>query len=446
MKKIFMLFLLCFSVLSSNAFADDNVWLQQVDVNAILNVIKNTSNVKQYINSDAFVDYIEKRQVIILQDVLTACKAATSQNVNENCKTFVLDVVKEHNKLVDATPVPTTVNPTVPTAVPTVQVAETSGNVSSITIKIDLDGGTPVSGNCANEIIVKSGTPVTLDCDAVKNEKHLSGYVDNYGIKKTKNWQYGFQGAPQIENISLKAEYDGDNAVKVSTNNDGFATQESCLRQAKKISDNGINCEYNSDSKKWVLSYVIHDDDVCTCDTSSNAHKNAKTCKYKMMLNHFECVADTCVDGFKTNSYHMCEQEIVDDKNTNNTQSVVTKKEDKSSETYKYACDYNTGARDKVRLKKASDAKTAADLDCVFSYYNKCRTFFGNRAIPDVAKSMFDISKKQGLYYCNKTENFKKNSFAVCCSIRGENVECKPGKQYSVDFMQDIKASFNDCK
>ena len=147
-------------------------------------------------------------------------------------------------------------------------------------------------------------------------------------------------------------------------------------------------------------------------------------------------------DGDKKNA----EQESADDKNTNNTQSVVTTKEDKSSETYKYACDYNTGARDKVRLKKASDAKTAADLNCVFSYYNKCRTFFGNRAIPDVAKSMFDISKKQGLYYCEKTENFKKNSFAVCCSIRGENVECKPGKQYSVDFMQDIKASFNDCK
>ena len=428
MKKILKIFVFCACLISSKAFCNNDVF---VKIDAVKSV---------------WPEYYGIQEKTTLDTLFIYCLAEKNVSDISECHEQVKQIVEKHNKLVDATPVPTTVNPTVPTAVPTVPAAETSGNISSITIKIDLDGGTPVSGNCANEIVVKSGTPVTLDCDAVKNGKHLSGYVDNYGIKKTKNWQYGFQGAPQIENISLKAEYDGDNAVKVSTNNDGFATQESCLRQAQKTSDNGINCKYNSDSKKWVFDYVIHDGDVCTCVSSSNAHKNAKTCKYKKMLNHFECVADTCVEGFKTNSYHMCEQEIVDDKNTNNTQSAVNKKEDKSSETYKYACDYNTGARAKVRLKKASDAKTAADLDCVFSYYNKCRTFFGNRAIPDVAKSMFDISKKQGLYYCNKTENFKKNSFAVCCSIRGENVECKPGKQYSVDFMQDIKASFNDCK
>lgn len=99
MKKIFVLFLLCFTVLSNNAFADDP-WGQRVNTNAILNVIK-TSNIKQYMNRDKFLDYIEKHWAPTFQDLLDACIVSVSQDTRKNCETFFFDVVKEHNRLVD---------------------------------------------------------------------------------------------------------------------------------------------------------------------------------------------------------------------------------------------------------------------------------------------------------------------------------------------------------
>lgn len=231
MKKIFAVFLLCFTALSGNAFADDS-WGKKVNVNAILNVIKTTS-VAQYMVPDKFINYIENHWEPTFQDLLDACKVSVSQDTRKNCETFFIEVVKEHNRLIDENSATTT-----QTGQP-VQSSETPSDGSVIKIKIDLDGGTPVSGNCANEIVIKSGTPVTLDCDAVKNGKHLSGYVDNYGTKKTKNCKIGFDGnLSQAEidggavSTSLKAIYDGADASKVSTNDDGFATEE--LRQQRK--------------------------------------------------------------------------------------------------------------------------------------------------------------------------------------------------------------------
>ncbi len=232
MKKIFVLFLLCFTVLSNNAFADDP-WGQRVNTNAILNVIK-TSNIKQYMNRDKFLDYIEKHWEPTFQDLLDACIVSVSQDTRKNCETFFFDVVKEHNRLVDENSATTT-----KTGQP-VQSSETPSDGSVIKIKIDLDGGTPVSGNCADEIIVKSGTQVTLDCDAVKNGMHLSGYVDNYGTKKTKNGKIGFDGKLSQAEInggavplSLTAIYEGDGEKQKAESADDLRQQLSDNRKEK---------------------------------------------------------------------------------------------------------------------------------------------------------------------------------------------------------------------
>ena len=64
--------------------------------------------------------------------------------------------------------------------------------ISQIIITRDLDGGTRVSGNCDNEIVIKYGTRVTLDCDAIKNGKHLTGYIDQDGHEMSKNSFFSF--------------------------------------------------------------------------------------------------------------------------------------------------------------------------------------------------------------------------------------------------------------
>lgn len=384
MKKILRIFAFCVAFMSSGELVHAQVFVKTDAVKSV------------------WSDYDFNEQGTTLESVIVFCMNKSGATISD-CRDKVKQIVANHNQIIKH-------DKSVQVPLSNEKSNPSENKISQIIITRDLDDGTPVSGDCASEIIVKSGTPIKLNCDAAKKGKPLTGYVDNYGHKLSKNWQFGF------EDIISQAEYNSElypKSLKAVYGESG--TQE---RVIDNVHDNDRNLiELNN----WETRAVQ--------PAETLQHMDQPPVYYNG-------------DGDKKNA----EQESGDDKNTNNTQSVVTTKEDKSSETYKYACDYNTGARDKVRLKKASDAKTAADLNCVFSYYNKCRTFFGNRAIPDVAKSMFDISKKQGLYYCEKTENFKKNSFAVCCSIRGENVECKPGKQYSVDFMQDIKASFNDCK
>ena len=421
MKKILKIFVFCSCLISSKAFCNDDVF---VKIDAVKSV---------------WPEYYGIQEKTTLDTLFIYCLAEKNVSDISECREQVKQIVEKHNKLVDATPVSTTVNPTVPTAVPPVPVTETSGNISSITIKIDLDGGTPVSGNCANEIVVKSGTPVTLNCDAVKNEKHLSGYVDNYGIKKTKNWQYGFQGAPQIENILLKAEYDGDNAVKVSTNNDGFTTEESCLRQAQKISDNGIKCKYNSDSKKWVFDYFIHDGDVCTCVSSSNAHKNAKTCKYKKMLNHFECVADTCVDGFKTNSYHMCEQEIANDEKTE-----IQKRADKLKQLNQQRLD---NRKEKIRHLRRNPGSEFTDKE--LKLYDEANVYAGSVAKREIGNKailrMYDCDEntnKCGFTFVDETSG--KNALACCRNIKNSGATCSV--PYTWQKGDTEHTSVSDCR
>ena len=238
MKKIFVLFLLCFTVLSNNAFADDP-WGRRVNTNAILNVIK-TSNIKQYMNPDKFIEYIEKHWAPTFQDLLDACIVSVSQDTRKNCETFFFDVVKEHNRLVDNANFAQEIAKPENWKEAQVYPAEMPNDGSTLIIKRDLDGGTPVSGNCANQIIIKSGTTVTLDCDAVKNGKHLTGYVDNNGLKITKNWKFGFDGKLSQAEInggavplSLTAIYEGDGEKQKAESADDLRQQLSDNRKEK---------------------------------------------------------------------------------------------------------------------------------------------------------------------------------------------------------------------
>ncbi len=239
MKKIFMLFLLCFTVLSSSAFADDNPWAQKVNLDAILNVIK-TTNVKQYMEPNKFIEYIEKHWEPTFQDLLDACIVSVSQDVEKNCKIFFREVVTEHNRLVDNANFAQEIAKPENWKEAQVYPAEMPNDGSTLIIKRDLDGGTPVSGNCANQIIIKSGTSVTLDCDAVKNGKHLTGYVDNNGFKINKNWKFGFDGKLSQAEInggavplSLTAIYEGDGEKQKAESADDLRQQRSDNRKDK---------------------------------------------------------------------------------------------------------------------------------------------------------------------------------------------------------------------
>lgn len=100
MKKIFMLFLLYVTVLSSSAFADDNPWAQKVNLDAVLNVLK-TSDIVKYMDKDRFLAYLHEHWEPCLEDIISACLISVSDNPRERCKALGIDIVNEHNRLID---------------------------------------------------------------------------------------------------------------------------------------------------------------------------------------------------------------------------------------------------------------------------------------------------------------------------------------------------------
>lgn len=103
MKKLLLAILLCPVFFTYNARADgDDGWSQHVNAEAILNVIK-TSQIKQYMDGDKFINYITEHWQPTFEDVVNACFISVSDNPKERCKTFYADVVTEHNRLIDET-------------------------------------------------------------------------------------------------------------------------------------------------------------------------------------------------------------------------------------------------------------------------------------------------------------------------------------------------------
>lgn len=132
-----------------------------------------------------WLDYDFNEQGTTLESVIVFCMNKSGATISD-CRKEVKQIVAKHNQTLKE-------SKSVQVPLSNEKSNSSENKISQITIKRDLDGGTRVSGNCDNEIVVKSGTPIKLDCDAVKNEKHLTGYVDNYGYKLNKNWQFGFK-------------------------------------------------------------------------------------------------------------------------------------------------------------------------------------------------------------------------------------------------------------
>lgn len=294
-----MLFLLCCTVLSNSAFADGDPWAQKVNLDAILNVIK-TTNVKQYMDPNKFIEYIEKHWEPTFQDLLDACKVSVSQDVEKNCKTFFREVVTEHNRLVDNANFAKEIAKPENWKEAQVYPAEMPNDGSTLIIKRDLDGGTPVSGNCENEIVVKSGTTVTLDCDAVKNGKHLTGYVDNYGYKKHKNWQFGFHG------ILSQAEYDSvSKSLKAVYEESGISEIVNDVEQNKSTETKERSYQCTGVSRTLSSAAEAQTPDELDCVSRLRARKvcqgnhnmlginkvcdtNTRKCVYACMLNKMD--------------------------------------------------------------------------------------------------------------------------------------------------------------
>lgn len=147
--------------------------------------------------------------------------------------------------------------------------------------------------------------PIT--CDETKGE--IVAPSGDKCIKQTTGLSDKSSDTQTLTMSQEKKEDKRTNSIS-SDKVEGFASEQSCRTQANIISDNGIECEYNSDSKKWDLVYTIHDGDVCSCDPSKMGQDNAQTCKYKKMMDyHFECIAATCKSGYKISQY-MCEKEL----------------------------------------------------------------------------------------------------------------------------------------
>ena len=167
MKKILRIFAFCVAFMSSGELVHAQVFVKTDAVKSV------------------WSDYDFNEQGTTLESVIVFCMNKSGATISD-CREKVKQIVAKHNQ---------TLKESKPVQVPSLNKKSNSSEnkISQITIKRDLDGGTRVSGNCDNEIVVKSGTPIKLDCDAVKNGKNLTGYVDNYGYKLNKNWQFGFK-------------------------------------------------------------------------------------------------------------------------------------------------------------------------------------------------------------------------------------------------------------
>ena len=106
MKKIFMLFLLCFTVLSSSAFADGDIF---VKIKAIKIALQ--TDAAQYIVKQRFMDVLVENMIaedniapmVTLDDVTVAClKTVSVEDKKSVCHNFLLAVADAHNADLDS--------------------------------------------------------------------------------------------------------------------------------------------------------------------------------------------------------------------------------------------------------------------------------------------------------------------------------------------------------
>lgn len=186
MKKILRIFAFCVAFMSSGELVHAQVFVKTDAVKSV------------------WSDYDFNEQGTTLESVIVFCMNKSGATISD-CREKVKQIVANHNQIIKhdkSVQVPLSN-----------EKSNLSGNeISQIIITRDLDGGTRVSGNCDSEIVVKYGTRVTLDCDAVKHGKNLTGYIDQDGHKMSKNsfFSYAEPGYTELTipvTKSLTAEY-----------------------------------------------------------------------------------------------------------------------------------------------------------------------------------------------------------------------------------------------
>ena len=194
MKKILRIFAFCVAFMSSGELVHAQVFVKTGAVKSV------------------WSDYDFNEQGTTLESVIVFCMNKSGATISD-CREKVKQVVAKHNQ---------TLKESKSVQVPSLnKKSNSSGNkISQIIITRNLDGGKRVSGNCDSEIVVKYGTRVTLDCDAVKNGKHLTGYIDQDGHEMSKNsfFSYAEPGYTELTipvTKSLKAVY-GESGTKES--------------------------------------------------------------------------------------------------------------------------------------------------------------------------------------------------------------------------------------
>ena len=239
MKKILRIFAFCVAFMSSGELVHAQVFVKTDAVKSV------------------WSDYDFNEQGTTLESVIVFCMNKSGATISD-CRDKVKQIVANHNQIIKhdkSVQVPLSN-----------EKSNLSGNeISQIIITRDLDGGTRVSGNCDSEIVVKYGTRVTLDCDAVKHGKNLTGYIDQDDHKMSKNsfFSYAEPGYTELTipvTKSLKAVY-GESETKKS---DGTKknTNENLTREREKTKnrkDGSVRSTENTGSREKQFFY--YDDD-----------------------------------------------------------------------------------------------------------------------------------------------------------------------------------------
>ena len=188
MKEILRIFAFCVAFMSSGELVHAQVFVKTDAVKSV------------------WSDYDFNEQGTTLESVIVFCMNKSGATISD-CREKVKRVVAKHNQTLKE-------SKSVQVPLSNEKSNSSENKISQIIITRDLDGGTRVSGNCDNEIVIKYGTRVTLDCDAVKNEKNLTGYIDQDGHEMSKNSFFSFAEPGYTEltipgTKSLKAVYGG---------------------------------------------------------------------------------------------------------------------------------------------------------------------------------------------------------------------------------------------
>lgn len=280
------------------------------------------------------------------------------------------------------------------------QNAEQTAGSDEIKIVINLDGGTAVSGNCGDHT-VKSGTPIKLDCVAVKGTKKLSSYVDERGNGYNKDWQFGFNGTmSQAERSSavphtLKAVYEEDASTTKTPSSEikeTSANSSSTVASATTSEQRNIHCDINGST--------VHLDKVSDAKTPTDL-----VCVSKDLAEN-KCI-QTMGNGSGIAPFaRLCDA---------NTKSCV----------------YYCRNAEKIALDQDKAMEKAQEESA-----RKIQEAFTSGRHLDMMSEGMSLNNKVDIDFTS-----------ICCSVNGESVSCRTGRKFTLKggITTRPQPTLNDC-